>query len=121
MLMVGCHRASKQLAWKRYSFPLETHVKLGDPLVSRIWREFRRWSLTITKSESMKSVFHERRLVVRRETPVSSSITMVENLVTVFCPYSVIDYYWGFWTLSPSWAQAGNYEVDAMSIPGKCI
>ena len=100
---------------KRYSLPLDAHVLPGDPLENRIYREFRRFALTVTRIEKMKSVLHERQPDKVVETAVSSRCKMVENLGTSFSPSSVIDYYFGLRTLANAWARAGNYEVDSMT------
>ena len=100
---------------KRYSLPLDAHVLPGEPLESRIYREFRRFSLTVTRIEKMKSVFHERQPDKIVETAVSSRCKMVENLGTSFAPSSVVDYYFGLRTLANAWGRAGNYEVDSVA------
>ena len=98
----------------RYSLPLDAHVLPGDPLESRIFREFMRFSHTVTRIEKMKSVLHERQPDKVVETQVSSRCKMVENLGTSFAPSSVIDYYFGLRTLANAWARSGNYEVESM-------
>ena len=103
-----------QKAWNtKYSLPIEAHVLPGQPLESRIFREFRRFALTVTRIEKMKSVLHERQPDKIVETAVTSRCKMVENLGTSFSPASVTDYYFGLRTLGNAWGRAGNYEVDS--------
>ena len=105
--------------WKaRYNMKLEVHLSPGDPLLGRIHREFRRWSLTPTPVEKWKSVLIQKHAEHKIETPLSSSVAIVENLGTKYNPRNVVEYYWGLRTLANAWAWAGNYEVESVTTPG---
>jgi len=106
-------------AWKaRYDLIVESHVFPGDPLVNRIYREFRRWSVTTTEIGKMRNILLERQPVRRRETQVSERSSFVEQLECEFTPSSVAEYYFGLRTLANAWAKAGNYEVDSKAEKG---
>ena len=44
----------------RYHFVFEAHVQPGDPLLNRLYREFRRWAMTLTEVGKMKSFLMEK-------------------------------------------------------------
>lgn len=101
-------------AWSReYKFKFDTYTTPGDPLINRTRREFRKWSMTVSRVEKWKSVLHERQPEVRHETALSSNCAIVENLGTIYVANSLLDYYWGLRVLVNAWGKAGNYTVDS--------
>ena len=108
--------------WKnKYGVRLEAHVRPGDPLINRTYREFRMFQLSVTDVRKWKSVLHERTPDSLVETRMTSRSYLVEGVQTEFRADSVIQYYWGLRTLVNAWAVCGNYEVDSVDKPNSKV
>ena len=77
--------------WKaKYNVRLECHVRPGDPLVNRLYREFRKSQQSVTDVRKWKSVLHERQPDVVTETQMTSRSKLVEGVVTEFRPRTIV-------------------------------
>lgn len=103
-----------EVAWRReYKVSYDAYTTPGDPLVNRVYREFRKWSMTGIRVETWKSILHERQPEIKYETPLSSNCTIVENVGTVYVANTLLDYSWGLRVLANAWGRAGNCLVPS--------
>ena len=109
-------------SWKtRYDVRLECHVRPGDPLINRAYREFRKFQMSVHDVRKWKSVLLEKTPDYVQETRVSSRAKLVEGVTTEFRYRTIMEYYLGLRTLVNAWAIAGNYDVDSMDKEGKKV
>ena len=65
-----------------YAVRLEAHVRPGEPLVCRTYRELRMWQLSACDVRKWKSVLHERTPDSLVETRMTSRSVLVEGVQT---------------------------------------
>ena len=101
-----------------YHIVLDNLVFQCDPLTNRIWREFRRWQMSVTTSQ-MKSLLCDQAPKKNSErTKLGEHTTMISELPDVFVPKHVVEYFFGLRTLMNAWGRCGNYLVGSLSKPG---
>ena len=106
---------------KRHDLVVNAHVRPGDPLRNRFYREFRRWALTVVDAGKMKNILHEKEPVKQRQTQVTARVAFVEDMESPLEVADIIGYYWALRTMCNAMAEAGNYEVDSMEKEGKRV
>ena len=83
--------------WKgKYAVRLEAHVRPGEPLVCRTYRELRMWQLSACDVRKWKSVLHERTPDSLFETRMTSRLVLVEGVQTEFKANTIVQYYGPF-------------------------
>ena len=92
----------------------------AERLKNRLFREFRRRSMTVTAVSKMSTKILENAPPTESETTVGNMTFKTKEERTVI-PKDVVGYYWGLRTLMYAWAQAGNYLVDSVLNPGKQV
>ena len=95
-----------------YHFVLEAHIQPGEPLQNRIYREFRRWAMSVTEVGKMKSFLMEK-APAKKITGEMAGLTFTNEVPAEFAPAGTVGYYWGLRTLAGAWAKAGCYEVES--------
>ena len=101
-----------------YHIVLDNPVFPCDPLTNRIWREFRRWQMSVTTTSQMKSLLCDQAPKNSERTQLGEHTTVISELPNVFVPKHVVEYYLGLRTLMNAWRRCGNYLVDSKSKPG---
>ena len=89
--------------------------------MNRIYKEMRKWQMSVVKVEKWKSVLLDSTPDAVVETRVGARSKLVEGVITEFRPRNLIDYYWGLRTLVNAWGLSGNYEVDSKEKPGQKV
>jgi hypothetical protein len=103
---------------KRYEIVVAHQLFPGEALRNRVWREFRKWTMTTTEIGKMKSTVMEHAPRVVYETPISDLLSLTSRTSADYSPTDVVGYYWGLRVLAYAWGQAGNYMVDSKKNPG---
>ena len=105
-----------QSDWKkRYAIVLTPFLDPSDALKGRVWREFKRHTMTVIEAKKAKNVLcltlqqsHEK---VQLPGGLSLSFDNERNLVLVSC----VDYYFALRILGNAMAFVGNYTVTCSS------
>ena len=82
-----------------YHVVVDNPVFSCDPLTNRIWREFRRWQMSVTTTSQMKSLLHDQAPKTSERTQLGERTTLVSELPNAFVPKHVLEYYFGLRTL----------------------
>ena len=101
-----------------YHVVLDNPVFPCDPLTNRIWREFRRWQMSVTTTSQMKSLLYDQAPKTSERTQLGEHTTVISELPNAFVAKHVVEYYFGLRTLMNAWGRCGNYLVDSKSKPG---
>ena len=97
---------------------LDNPVFPCDPLTNRIWREFRRWQMSVTTTSQMKSLLCDQAPKTSERTQLGEHTTVISELPNAFVPKYVVEHYFGLRTLMNAWGRCGNYLMDSKSKPG---
>ncbi|CAE7836616.1 unnamed protein product, partial [Symbiodinium necroappetens] len=94
---------------KAYGFVVETHLEPSDALRGRVYREFRRHTMTVIEARKIKSVVAQ--ATPQREESVSlqGGLTLNFHKDSVVTLRNAVDYFWSLRILAYAWAWAGNY------------
>ena len=103
---------------KRYALIIEPHLHPCDSLQQRLWREFRRWTPSVTEVGKMRSLLMDRAGKSTESHSILPNVEVTYSAVPDFNPRSIIEYYWGLRVLMYAWARAGNYMVESKEKPG---
>ena len=117
------HSGEKRRRWRRSSRTCTTSwwtnpVFPCDPLTNHIWREFRRWHMSVTTMSQMKSLLYDQTPKTSERTQLGEHTTVVNELPNAFVPKHVVEYYFGLRTLMNVWGRCGTYLVDSKTKPG---
>ena len=96
---------------RRYGVVLDPHFDPSDPLRSRIYREFRRQTMTVLETRRVKSMMHVAVPKTTENIKLSDSLQLQlqEDESTIIA--TAIEYYMALRTLCNAWAWAGNFEA----------
>ena len=109
-------------AWKkRYGIVIEHHLFPGPSLENRVWREFRRWALSVTEITKMRSALLEQTPKDAERTAITDSLDIASKQLPCYKPTDVVGYYWGLRVLANCWARCGNYEVPSKKKEGSMV
>jgi len=94
---------------KAYGIVVETHLEPSDALRGRVYREFRRHTMTVIEARKIKSVVAQ--ATPQREESVSlqGGLTLNFHKDSVVTLRTAVDYFWSLRILAYAWAWAGNY------------
>ena len=101
-----------------YHIVVDNPVFPCDPLTNRIWREFRRWQMSVTATSQMKSLLCDQAPKTSERTQLGEHTTVISELPNAFVPKHVVEYHFGLRTWMNAWDRCGNYLVDSKSKPG---
>eukprot|EP00435_Cladocopium_sp_Y103_P064688 s646_g26.t1 len=96
---------------KRYGVVLDPYLDPSDALRSRIYKEFRRQTMTVLETRRIKSMMHVAVPKTTENIKLSDSIQLQlqeDESVTIS---TAIEYYFALRTLCNAWAWAGNFEA----------
>ena len=116
-------QAQLQRDWQQaYGIAIEPHLEPADSLRARIFREFRRKSLTVLEIKKIKSVLSSTSPASQEQVTLQGSVTLHFAKETLQSINTIIDYYFGLRVLANAWAMAGNYLVtDPDSVERRMI
>ena len=116
-------QAQLQRDWQQaYGIAIEPHLEPADSLRARIFREFRRKSLTVLEIKKIKSVLSSTSPASQEQVTLQGSVTLHFAKETLQSINTIIDYYFGLRILANAWAMAGNYLVtDPDSVERRMI
>ena len=94
----------------KYCMELDSALEPADSLRSRIYREFRKGTMTVLPITKVKSVLHQSGPRAQESVSLSGNIKLEFDQDSPVNVSSVISYYWGLRTLAYGWAWAGQFE-----------
>ena len=106
-------KASMLDAWKtRYGITLTMYQEPSDPLVNRLFREFRANTPTLIPVEKVRSVFQFQTPHAPRRTALASNVALTFDDQPDEAVRDVVQYHFALQVLGNANAKAGNYEVE---------
>lgn len=112
---------SIQAAWdSRYNITLTMFLAPADPLVSRLYREFRSVTPTLIAVERVKSVYMSNDANPAKRVALAGGLLSftVEGQEDTEVVNSVASYYFALRILANASAKAGNYQVESKKEKG---
>ncbi|OLP99622.1 hypothetical protein AK812_SmicGene17832 [Symbiodinium microadriaticum] len=101
--------------WTRvYNLPLDPHLDPSDSLRGRIWREFRRRSLTLLELKRVKSIIGGSSPLEEERISLDAGVTLAFGKDTATAPKNVTDAYLRLRTLMNAWAFSGNFKMKCL-------
>ena len=94
---------------KRYSFKVEPFLDPNDALRSRIYREFKKKSMSIIDIKKVKSVLAQATPKTHEAVALAAGLKLEFDAETTTAVRSVVDYYFALRTLAMAWAWSGNF------------
>ena len=102
-------------AWtQRYGVTLTMHLDPADPLVNRLYREFRQNAPSLIHVQKVKSIYTDHNPHPEKKVALSGGLVLtVEGKERDEAVRSVAQYYFALRILENASAKAGNYEWDS--------
>eukprot|EP00435_Cladocopium_sp_Y103_P063526 s244_g25.t1 len=97
--------------FRKYGVVLDPHLDPSDALRSRIYKEFRRQTMSVLETRRIKSMMHIAVPKATENIKLSDSLQLQlqeDESVTIS---TAIEYYFALRTLCNAWAWAGNFEA----------
>ena len=105
--------------WKKYGgFTISHRLYPAERLKNRMFREFRKWCMSVTVVSNMKTQALDNAPLIKHQTAIGPDVSIVQTSQRGYIPRDVVGYYWGLRVLMGAWGQAGNYLVDSVLKPG---
>eukprot|EP00435_Cladocopium_sp_Y103_P025431 s4491_g6.t1 len=96
---------------RRYGVVLDPHLDPSDSLRSRIYREFRRQTMTVLETRRVKSMLHVAVPKTTENIKLSESLQLQLQEDESIVITTAIEYYFALRTLCYAWAWSGNFEA----------
>ena len=96
---------------KRYSLQFEANLEPSETLRGRIYREFKRGTMSVIEAKKIRSVLHMAAPRLNETVDLAGGIQLNFQTESVVAVRSVTAYYYALRTLAHAWAWAGNYLV----------
>ena len=97
---------------KRYGMTVDPFVEPSDMLRSRVYREFRRGTMTVLETKRVKSMMHVAVPKATENIKLSDSLQLQLQEDESLTISTVVDYYFAWRTLCNAWAWAGQFEAN---------
>ena len=97
---------------RRYGVVLDPHFDPSDALRSRIYKEFRRQTMTVLETRRVKSMMHVAVPKTTENIKLSDSLQLQLQEDESIVITTAIEYYLALRTLCNAWALAGNFEAS---------
>ena len=116
-------KASMAEAWtKRYGVALTMWMDPADPIVNRLWREFRQNCPSLIAVNRVRSIYADRNPNPEKKVTIGGGLVVTlagkEQHETI---KDIAQYYFGLRILANASAKAGNYEFDSKAEQGKKV
>lgn len=96
---------------RRYGVVLDPHLDPSDGLRSRVYKEFRRQTMTVLETRRIKSMMHIAVPKTTENIKLSDSLQLQLQEDESVVITTAIEYYFALRTLCNAWAWAGNFEA----------
>jgi len=120
-LPVMDHQSMNENFKTAYNIVIEDHLYPCDGLQARVWREFRRCTLTVTEVGKMRSLLMEKAGKSSETHSILPNVDITYSAIPDYVPNTVVGYYWGLRVMAYAWAKAGNYLVDSKTKEGSKV
>ena len=110
-------------AWTRtYNMSLSIRLDPTDPLISRLYREYRRVTPSVIPVEKAKAVYSKHKPAPEKDyVDVGPKVRLEIDPRADASVRSVTDYYWCLRIMANACAKAGNYDVPSRIEPGTTV
>ena len=109
-------------AWRtKYSVTLTMYLDPCDPLVNRLWREFRQNTPSLIPVERIRSTFQFHGPHPQQTQSLLPGVTVTVDELPDRVVKDIFSYYWALRVYANAAAKAGNYLVDSTTEPGKKV
>lgn len=99
-------------AWaKRYDMPLSMYMDPADPLVNRLWREYRAVTPSLLPVERVKSTFQYQTPINPRKHQIAHNVAVTFEEQPDQIVSDVVAYYFALQVLANACAKAGNWVL----------
>ena len=96
---------------RRYNLQFDASIEPSESLRGRVYREFKRGTMTVIEAKKIKSVLHMAAPRLNETVDLAGGLQLNFQSDTAVSVKSVTSYYYALRTLSHAWAWAGNYGV----------
>ena len=100
---------------RKYGVKWEAFVDPADPLRARVYKEFKKFTMTIIECRRIKSILTHSMPKSHEEVHLQGGVKIAFDKEVVTDIKSVIDYYFALRTLAVAWAWAGNWVTKDRS------
>lgn len=97
----------------RYNLQFDASIEPSESLRSRIYREFKRGTMTVIEAKKIRSVLHMASPKVNESVDLAGGLQLNFQSESLVAVKSVTSYYYALRTLAHAWAWAGNFLVKA--------
>lgn len=97
--------------FKRYGMTMDAYLDPSDALRSRLYREFRRGTMSLLETKRIKSMMNITIPKTQDNIKLSDSVRIQLQEDETICISSAIEYYLQLRTLTNAWAWAGQFEA----------
>ena len=113
-------REVKQAWSDRYGILIANDLHPSDALLARVYREMRRFTMTLIPLNRMKSLVHTQVPAASRKETLAGNVSLHYEPDRVLALNSVVDMYWALRTWANAVALAGNFEIAYEGKSGVC-
>ena len=93
-----------------YNLDIDPALEPADSLRSRLYREFRKGTMSVIPMSKVKSLLHQSNPKSQESVAISGNIKLEFDQEPPVNVGSVIAYYWGLRTLAYGWSWAGQFK-----------
>lgn len=94
----------------RYNFDIDASLEPSDTLRSRIYREFKKQTMTVIEARRIKSVLEQAGPKLQESVSLPGGLKLEFDKDSPVDITSAVHYYWALRTLAYGWAWAGNFR-----------
>ena len=95
----------------RYNIEIDAALEPSDTLRSRVYREFKKQTMTVIEARRIKSVLEQSGPRLQESVSLPGGLKLEFDKDSPVDITSAVQYHWSLRTLGYAWAWAGNYRV----------